>query len=295
MKQATLTGSCGNNLLWPCCSLCMLQEEFCAHAWSEQGNRRRWMAERRPHGLPWGSLRWFQEPGHGRKLGEKGKCSRELLQKGLFAVPEWLLACGRNGAPLLAFPTAPRDFCSWGSSLVSAGRRASGTYEARLGRGLIRLSWINLPWRSLSDIEMRKFQSKSIYNIQSAEDIQKLHSMTALVSESGAGWGPAEATLLPNSSRSPGETHRTPISHSGNSPQLTTTWETSYTSPPRDRVCRKNYRLPSRSSTVQCLQSHITVGTLCAPQLCYPLRHKNTSWPGSFGCCPAGLVVKISL
>lgn len=72
------------------------------------------MAERSPHGLPWGSLRWFQEPGHVRKLGEKGKCSRELLQKGLFAVPEWtrLLACGRNGAPLLAFPTAPHDFFS---------------------------------------------------------------------------------------------------------------------------------------------------------------------------------------
>lgn len=49
-----------------------------------------------------------------RKFGEKGKCSRELLQKGLFAVPEWtrLLACGRNGAPLLAFPTAPHDFFS---------------------------------------------------------------------------------------------------------------------------------------------------------------------------------------
>lgn len=46
------------------------------------------MAERSPHGLPWGSLRWFQEPGHGKKLGEKGKYSRELLQKGLFAVPE---------------------------------------------------------------------------------------------------------------------------------------------------------------------------------------------------------------
>lgn len=70
------------------------------------------MAERSPHGLPWGSLRWFQKPEHGRKLGEKGKYSRELLQKGFFAVPEWILACGRNGAPLLAFPTVPPDFCS---------------------------------------------------------------------------------------------------------------------------------------------------------------------------------------
>lgn len=151
-----------------------------------------------------------------------------------------------------------------GSSLVSSGRRAAGTYEARPGRGLISLSWINLPWRSQSDIETRKFQSKSICTVQSAEDLQKLHSMTALVSESGAGWRPAEAT---QSSRSPGQAHRTLVSNSGNSPQLTTTWETSYTSPPRDRICRKDYRLPSRSSTVQCLQYHITVETLCAPTL----------------------------
>lgn len=40
------------------------------------------MAERSPHGLPWGSLRWLQEPGHGKKLGEKGKYIRELLQEG---------------------------------------------------------------------------------------------------------------------------------------------------------------------------------------------------------------------
>lgn len=225
------------------------------------------MAGRSPHGLSWWSLMWFQEPGHGRKLGEKGKHSRELLQKGLFAVSEWtgLLACGRNGPPLLAFPTAPHDFCSWASSLVSAGRRAAGPFVARLERGLIGFSWSNIPWRSLSDIEMRQFQSKSICNIRSAEDLQKLHSMPALVGESVAGWGPAEATLLPNRSRSPGQAHRTPISRSGNSPQLTTTRETSYTSPqetePEERIT--GFQAEAAQSVMSSIPHH------CGDTLCH--------------------------
>lgn len=126
------------------------------------------------------------------------------------------------------------------------------------------VSWSSNPWRSLSDTEMRKFQSKSICNIQSAEVLQKLHSMTALVSESGAGQGPAEATLLPNRSRSPGQAPRTPISHSGNSPQLTTTRETSYTSPqetePEGRIT--DFRAEAVQSIISSIPHH------CGDTLC---------------------------
>lgn len=50
-----------------------------------------------------------------RALGEmrgEGKIQQGIIIKGHFAVPEWtgLLACRRNGPPLLAFLTAPRDF-----------------------------------------------------------------------------------------------------------------------------------------------------------------------------------------
>lgn len=177
--------------------------------------------------------------------------------------------------------------------MVCAGRRAAGSYEAKLGRGLTGLPWSSNPWRSLSDTEMRKFQSKSICNIQSTEVLQKLHSMTALVSESGAGQGPAEATLLPNRSRSPGQAPRTPISHSGNSPQPTTTRETSYTSSqetePEGRIT--DFRAEAVQSTI----SSIPLWGHSVPQLCYPLRHKTPPWPGSFGCCPAGLLLKVSL
>lgn len=178
--------------------------------------------------------------------------------------------------------------------MVCAGRRAAGSYEARLGRGLTGLPWSSNPWRSLSDTEMRKFQSKSMCNIQSAEVLQKLHSMTALVSESGAGQGPAEATLLPNRSRSPGQAPRTPISHSGNSPQPTTTRETSYTSPKRLSLKEGLQTSEQKQYSPSYLQSHITVGTLCAPTL-LPTETQNTSWPGSFGCYPAGLLLKVSL
>lgn len=271
MKQATLTRSWENNLLWPCRSLCVLQKSSVHVPGQNRGiGEGEW--QKGAH-MAWGSLRWFQEPGHGKKLGEKGKYSRELLQEGLFAVPEWtgLLVCGRNGAPLLAFPTAPHDLISWASSLVSAGKRAAGTYEARLGRGLTGLSWSNIPWRSLSDIKMRKFQSKSICNIPRPSEVT-LHD--SLGQGLWAGQGPAEVMMLSHTAAQVQDKHTEPVSLSGNNPQLTTMQEISYTTP-RDRACRKDYRLPRKSTTVHHIFNPTSLWGCSVPQLCYPLRHKT--------------------
>lgn len=140
-----------------------------------------------------------------------------------------------------------------------------------MGRGLTGLSWSNMPWRSLSDREMRKFQSKSICNIQRPSEVA-LHD--SLGQGLWAGQGPAEVMVLSNTAGQVQDKHIEPVSLSGNKPQLTTMQETSYTTP-RDRACRKDYRLPRKSSTVCHIFNPTSMWGCSVPQLCYPLKHKT--------------------
>lgn len=211
-----------------------------------------------------------------REMREEGKIQQGIVTEGAFCCP-WMdraSACRRNGPPLLLSPAAPHDFICWASSLVSAGKGDEVTYEGRMVRGLWGFSWRNSPWESPTDPETRKLQSKSIFSLRNAWGILRLDSTTASVTGFEAGEGSAEGTLVPSRSRNQGQAYRTMISHSGNSPQPTTTWG--------NKLHRSPETEPDEGTTgfqaevvqfvMSPLHSHITTRTLLPPSSTTPLR-----------------------
>lgn len=119
--------------------------------------------------------------------------------------------------------------------------------------------------------------------------------MTALVSESGAGWGPAEATLLPNTAAGVQDKHIEHQSHTLATAPSRQRHEKQVTPTPKRQSLQEGLQASKQKQySPSCLQSHINVSTLWAPTLLSTVT-QNTSWPSRFGCCPAELVVKIGL
>lgn len=164
------------NLLLRFHSLCTLQGEPCAvrRGWNtrllRRGDQEKADGRKEPAEPV---LELSQVASGARTLGEmrgEGEIQQAIITGGAFCCL-WMdgaFGLQEEWAPFISFPTALHDFICWASSLVSAGRGDEVTYEARVGRGLKGLSWRNFPWKSPTDTETRKFQSKSIFNLRNA-------------------------------------------------------------------------------------------------------------------------------